>query len=170
MGGNMIKYLTPDHYYKNILSINFKKLKESGIQGIICDIDNTIVPYQKKIIIDEILELFANLKEMGFEICLISNGLNKRVQFFSKKLDIPAFGRAVKPRKKAYKKAMSVLKLDQEQIAVIGDQIFTDILGGNRLGFETILVNPMEEKEFIITKIIRMVEKLIFTRKEDDTN
>lgn len=160
----MIKYLTPDHYYNDIFSIDFEELKESGIQGIICDIDNTIVPYQKKIIIDDIVALFAEMKEMGFEICFISNGLKKRVQFFSEKLDVPAFGRAVKPRKKAYKKAMAVLNLEQEQIAVIGDQIFTDILGGNRLGFETILVDPIEEKEFIGTRIIRLLEKTIFNR------
>lgn len=163
-GAIILKKLYPDAYYKSIFNINIKDLKESGIKGIIVDIDNTIVPWNDKKVSDEVFNWFTNLIEEGFRLCLISNGMTKRVEYFSNQLDIPAIGTAVKPRKKAFKKALKILGLKKEKVAVIGDQIFTDVLGGNRMEFMTILVDPLEENEFITTKIMRFIEKIVFKR------
>ncbi len=160
----MFKSLQPDQYYKDIFEVNFEKLRQQGIEGIICDIDNTIVSWDEKKVMDEVLSLFTKMKNMNFQICLVSNGLSRRVDYFSKELDIPGFGRAIKPRKKAYLNAIARLDIDKNKIAVIGDQIFTDVFGGNRLGLTTILVDPMNEKEFITTKFLRIIEKIIFKR------
>lgn len=160
----MLKKLYPDAYYESIFKINIEDLKESGIKGMIVDIDNTIVPWNDKKLSDEVFNWFKNLIEEGFRLCLISNGMTKRVEYFSNQLDIPAIGTAVKPRKKAFKKALKILGLRKEKIAVVGDQIFTDVLGGNRMGFMTILVDPLNKNEFITTKIMRFIEKIVFNR------
>jgi HAD superfamily phosphatase (TIGR01668 family) len=163
-GAIILRKLHPDAYYKSIFNINIDNLKESDIKGIIVDIDNTIVPWNDKKISDEVFNWFKNLIEEGFRLCLISNGMTKRVEYFSNQLDIPAIGTAVKPRKKAFRKALKILGLKKDKVAVVGDQIFTDVLGGNRMGFMTILVDPLNEDEFITTKIMRFIGKIVFNR------
>ena len=161
----MLSSLIPDHYYRNIFNIDLEQLQRNNIKGIICDIDNTIVPYKKRSLKEKVVNWFDTIQDEGFKVCLVSNGMDSRVNFFSKELDIPAIGQAIKPRKKAYQHAIEILKLDKPQIVVIGDQIFTDILGGNRLELETILVNPMDKNEFFITRLVRKFEGLVFKRK-----
>jgi len=135
------------------------------VKGIIVDIDNTIAPYNQKVLKPEIKKWFFNLEKRGFKICLVSNSLKERVDFFSSRLEIPAVDKAIKPSKRGFLKAVNILNISKENIIVIGDQIFTDIWGGNRAGLKTILVNPMDKNEFIFTKFMRLLEKFIFTRK-----
>ena len=168
MEEKMLESLKPDYYYSDISQIDLDLLKSSGIKGIICDIDNTIVAWSQTEILQETDDWIKQLKKEGFLVCLVSNGLNRRVQFFKEELNIPAIGQAVKPRKKAYRKAKKILDLESSEIAVIGDQIFTDILGGNRLNLVTILVDPVDNKEFITTKIMRFFERFVFTRGNFD--
>mgnify|MGYP001132778521 FL=1 len=159
-----MKYLYPDSYYKSIFEVKIEDLKDLDIKGVIIDIDNTIVPWKDKKLSNEVFNWFNKLIEEGFRLCLISNGMSKRVEYFSNQLDIPAIGTAVKPRKKAFRQALKILGLRKEKVAVIGDQVFTDVLGGNRMGFTTILVDPLKEEEFITTKIMRLLEKLVIKR------
>lgn len=161
----MLDNLKPDLYYPDIFTIDLKLLEGEGIKGFICDIDNTIVPWSEERILQEVIEWFAEVQRKGFKVCLVSNGIDDRVNFFSRRLSLPAVGQAVKPAKRAFKLAKAKLDLRTHEIAVIGDQIFTDILGGNRMGFMTILVDPLSKKEFFTTKIMRLLEKLVFKRR-----
>jgi len=163
-GAIILKNLYPDNYYESIFDIDIEDLKSLEIKGIVVDIDNTIVPWNDKELSEEVFNWFKKLIKEGFKLCLISNGMSKRVKYFSNQLDIPAIGKAVKPRKKAFKKALNILDVQKDKIAVIGDQIFTDVLGGNRMGFTTILVDPLNKQEFITTKIMRFLEKLVIKR------
>jgi uncharacterized protein len=160
----MIRLLKPSYYYKNIFSIELDKLIESNIEGIICDIDNTIVPWSEERVLGETFNWFEKIKRMEFKVCLVSNGIDNRASFFGERLDLPYVGMAKKPSKSAFIKAMKILDLEANKIAVIGDQIFTDILGGNRMGFITILVDPMSERELFITRIMRFLEAMFFER------
>ena len=161
----MLNNLKPDQYYQDIFAIDLNLLQNEGIKGLICDIDNTIVPWSKDLLVKEVADWFAEIKEHGFKICLVSNGIDKRVNYFSEELSLPAVGQAVKPAKRAFRLAQKILKLKKEEIAVVGDQIFTDVFGGNRMGFRTILVDPMSDKEFFTTKVMRSLEKLVFKRR-----
>ena len=163
-GAIILKKLYPDIYYESIFDIDIKDLKDLDIKGVVVDIDNTIVPWNDKELSEEVFNWFKKLIKEGFKLCLISNGMSKRVEYFSNQLDIPAIGKAVKPRKKAFRKALNILDVQKDKIAVIGDQIFTDVLGGNRMGFTTILVDPLNKQEFITTKIMRFLEKLVIKR------
>lgn len=162
----MFKYLCPDLYMANILDVTPEMLQMMGIQGVICDMDNTIIPWDDDVLAPEIVIWFESLKAAGLRLCLLSNGLQKRVSAIAQKLDIDGIPMAVKPRKIAFLKALDKLQVRQDEVVVIGDQVFTDILGGKRLGLKTILVKPMGKKELFWTLLIRRLERLVLRRLE----
>jgi len=84
--GTMVIYLKPDLYYKNIFEVDFSKLKQQGIKGIICDIDNTIVPWHENEIMIDVLNWFNEIKGMSFRVCLVSNGLTGGLSILVKRL------------------------------------------------------------------------------------
>lgn len=157
----IIDLCRPDFYYKSIYDINLQQLKELGINGLICDLDNTLLAWNHHQVEPEIKEWIADIKELGISVCILSNSLQVRVDKVSNILQLPAVSQALKPRKRAFKIAINKLNVNQNHIAVIGDQLFTDVFGGNRLGLLTILVDPIANKEFITTKLIRLLEKVL---------
>jgi HAD superfamily phosphatase (TIGR01668 family) len=152
--------LCPNLILNSILDLEYNKLKELGIKGIIFDLDNTIIPWDSQYMSLEIIEWLKLLLGEGFKICLLSNNMDKRVKDIAEIFDIPFISRAYKPAKLGFHNAVTVMELSTNQVAVIGDQLFTDILGGNRAGLVTIWVKPLSANEFIGTKITRRLEKL----------
>ncbi len=157
----MRKLLVPNLHLNNIFEVDAEKLKALGIKGIITDMDNTLVPWSDRAVYPRLSEWFASLKNMGFKLFIVSNNSKDRGGQLARDLNIPAIWYAVKPRRRAFRKALEQMDLSAGEVAVIGDQIFTDVLGGNRLGLYTIHVMPISEKEFIWTKLMRMLERLI---------
>jgi len=160
----MKRLLKPNIYLESVFMIDREILKENSIKGIIIDIDNTLVPWGAKNINDKSGKLIEQLRKDGFRICILSNNTKKRVDEFNKDLNLPAVYNAGKPRKSAYKKALELLQTEISNTAVIGDQIFTDVLGGNRVGLFTILVNPISTKEFFGTRLVRILERFVLKR------
>lgn len=160
----MHRLLTPDEHLENIYQIDAERLRSLGIKGIITDMDNTLVPWNDHCVYPRLRTLLSNLKEQGFQIFIVSNNSRNRGISLARELDIPAIWYAVKPRRRAFRRAMEQMELSPEQVAVVGDQIFTDVLGGNRLGLYTILVNPISEKEFFWSQMMRKLERIIMRR------
>ncbi len=160
----MFHYLKPDLYSPSILEIDLCSLHKRSIKGIICDMDNTLVSWEKKGVDKEIVQWCEEVRERGFKMCLVSNGLIERVEKISHTLDVPYVAQAIKPRRRPFKKAAKILDLHPDQLAVIGDQVFTDVLGGNRMGMLTILVDPLSKKEFPGTKVTRLLERVVRKR------
>ncbi len=106
------------------------------------------------------------MSDENFKIIFVSNTVPERAEFVSNYFDKPAYGYAAKPFRFAFKKAIKKMDLSNDRIAIIGDQIFTDILGGNLAGFLTILVEPIESKDFFLTRIFRWFEGLFYDRKK----
>lgn len=154
-----MKLLTPDLYVESILHLDLEKLKTKEIKGLIIDIDNTLVAWDIKYASDKAKKWLLNLKKEGFEVCLVSNNTEDRVVTFNEELKLPAIHRATKPRRGPFKRAMEILGTNVKNTAVIGDQIFTDVLGGNRMGLFTVLVVPIESKEFWWTTFVRKIER-----------
>lgn len=163
----MEKYV-PDIYQKSIYTINYDALYSRGIKCLLIDLDNTIVPITMKNSNKKIKELFDDLKTKGFKIIIFSNSPKSRVKVFKEELDVDCCALASKPFKRKYKKIMHVYDLKESEIACIGDQLLTDIKGGNRLGLTTILVNPVGTKERFLTKINRAFEKRILRKLRDN--
>ena len=125
----------------------------------------------RKKILDGVKDWCDDLKQNGIKICILSN-TNKieKVKKVASKLDIPYISFAKKPFKKGFKKAVELLNLSSENIAVAGDQIMTDILGGNRMKMYTILTKPLDKKDILITRVKRPLENIIikmYLKKEE---
>lgn len=151
--------LKPDLFYKTVFEIDFDKLWNNGIRALLFDIDNTLATYDD-ICPDERLSAFLlSLKERGFKIFLLSNNKKDRVKIFSEHIGFPFRGRACKPLKFFIKKAIKTLGETAKTTALVGDQIFTDVWGANRLGICSVLVSPISEKEDKFVAFKRKFEK-----------
>jgi len=158
--------LKPDFYLNTVYELDTAMLRTKGIRAIIVDIDNTLVAWGTKVPDEKVNALVCKLAEEGFKICILSNNTRKRVEEFNKGLSLPAIYKALKPSKAAFRRAMKLMGSDADTTAVIGDQLFTDILGGNRLELLTILVSPISEKEFLWTRLVRMLERSVLKRNK----
>ena len=132
----------PDMYYKSVFDINYKKLKNMKIKCIAFDLDNTLASYKEDVPGRDIKELLNMLSD-DFKIILFSNGTKKRLTPFKEILNLDTSYSSRKPFKKKNLIVMRIYKFKQEQIAFVGDQLITDILGANRVGSISILVNPV---------------------------
>ena len=154
----------PDMYQKSIYSINYEKLLDSGIKCLLFDLDNTCVPYVEKVPSKKLISLFDSLKDMGFNVIIFSNASKKRLEPFKNELLVDCSYSSKKPSKRKFLKVLKMFNFDLSEVAIIGDQLFTDIFGGNRIGIKTILVNPMSDKDMPITKIFRFLEKIQYRK------
>ncbi len=150
----------PDVYQKSIYTINYKKLKKNGIKCLLFDLDNTIAPYKVNEPDVKVKELFARL-ESDFKVIIISNSPKNRIRPFKEKLNVDCAYSSRKPFKTKYKKILEIYNFNIDEVACIGDQLLTDILGANRMGFTSILVNRVAKYETIFTKFNRFFEKFI---------
>ena len=161
----LLKRFYPTEYAKSAYDIDFEALYESGYRGILFDIDNTLVPHGKPADARAIA-LFENLREIGFQVVLISNNRRGRVESFAKQVGAAYICGALKPRRKSYYKAMKAIGTDRRTTIFIGDQLLTDIFGANRTGISSILVEPIHRSEEIQIVLKRYLENMIIPRKK----
>lgn len=153
----------PDQHVQNILDITPEMLVERGVKGIITDLDNTLVEWDRPEATPELIKWFTSIKEKGILITIVSNNTQHRVKSFSDPVGIPFIYSARKPMTKAFKRALKDMKLKNEEVVVIGDQLLTDVLGGNRLGLHTILVVPVASSDGFWTRFNRKIERIILS-------
>ena len=159
----MLELFKPDIYQKSILDINYKALKEKGIKCIVFDLDNTLVESHKSTLKKEAIKLITNLKK-DYKIVILSNSLPYRVKKIANELDVDYYPFSLKPTQRNYKKLKRKINIDSNQIIFIGDQMMTDVLGARRAKAHAALVKPMGNKEFIITRLNRLIEKSIYKK------
>ena len=160
----MFGYLTPDVILKSVYDIDFDSLKTKNIKGIIFDIDNTLVPYTQAKPTENVNNLMDKLKNDGFDICFISNNKKERVEIFNDGFQFISYPAAGKPSVKYLKEALKTMKLDVENVVLVGDQLFTDVAAAKRLKIMAILVNPIEPVENLFFKFKRLMEKPFIKR------
>lgn len=156
--------LYPKVYLKNVKEINETFLEENHIKALILDVDNTILDFDKNFL-NGVEKWCEDLKKQGIKFCILSNSNKKeKVKMVAQKLQIPYFYFGTKPLKRGFKKAIKLLEEKEENIAVVGDQIFTDVIGANRTHLYSILVEPIKQKDIFITKIKRPIENYIIKK------
>lgn len=160
----MYKYFLPDEYVKDIFQISPEALIEKGIKGIITDLDNTLVEWDRPEATPEIMEWVRMMQEAGLQVKILSNNNQNRVESFCEPLGTPFICDARKPLAKNFKKALEMMGLKKEEAVMVGDQLMTDILGGNRFGLHTILVVPVASSDGFVTKFNRMIERRILAK------
>ena len=158
----MLKAIIPKHFAASIYEIDFEKLQRRGIKAAIFDLDNTPVESTRPDATPRLVRWLDQLQGMGFRVMIVSNNNRTRVSRFAKPLGVPYIHRAKKPLSKAFIEAMRRMGSRPEETAMIGDQLFTDVLGGNRLGLYTILVAPVSNVEGFWTRINRRMERVVF--------
>ncbi len=157
-----LKLYIPKYCYLTIYEIPFLKLYQEGKRSVFIDIDNTMISYDLAKPTKAVKDLFSHLKEMGYEIIILSNNRRKRVKLVADELGVSYFYKTRKPLKGGFKKALKLTKYSKEEIITVGDQIMTDILGSNRVGLDAILVRCLKRSsEKWYTKLNRRREKNI---------
>ena len=153
----------PDRYFDDIYMARTELFRERGIKGIIFDIDNTLAPYEDELPNQKVRDYLSELEKAGIKIAFVSNNHKERVEKFN------VFGYyadydAGKPSKRAIAKAMARLGTTPENTALCGDQIFTDIYAGKRMGLFCVLVKPIKDKKTLFFRTKRLLEKPILKR------
>ena len=151
--------LVPDLYCDDIYGITPEYLKGRGVEAVILDIDNTLVPYEIAEPTDEVRAWLTALNEAGIKTAFVSNNHAPRVELFNKTLGYPAFPDSGKPFKKACRAAMEAMGSKPENTAIIGDQVFTDVLAGRNAGLNcALLVKPIKDKTNLFFRTKRLME------------
>ncbi|UJF35018.1 YqeG family HAD IIIA-type phosphatase [Paenibacillus hexagrammi] len=166
----MLNKLVPRQSVHTIYDIDIENLWSFGVRGIITDLDNTLVGAKDPHATPELLEWLKKVQQKGLKVVIVSNNHRGRVSKFAEPIGIPFIYRAKKPTNASFHKAMKLLGTSARQTAVIGDQMLTDVLGGNRMGLYTILVKPISvTDEGFFTKINRRIEKLALSMMKKES-
>ena len=167
----MRKYLSPDYYVNTYRDVTAEFLAREGIRYLILDIDNTLAPYEQPEPDEEHLAWFAALNAAGVRAVFVSNNKPARVTLFNERIGIPFFAKAGKPGRRSMRRAMEEIGATPEETAMMGDQIFTDVWAGRRVGVRTILLPPIRDKRDLGTRLKRLFEKPIlrYYRKHKQT-
>ena len=156
--------LYPKAHFNNVKEISIEFLEKNNIKALILDVDNTLIDYDRNMP-DGTVEWVEQLKHNGIKFYIVSNTNKKdKVEQVSQKLKIKYNYFAKKPLKTGLLKAQKELQEKPENVAVVGDQIFTDVLGGNRCNMFTILVDPLDKKDFWYTAWKRPIENKVKKR------
>jgi HAD superfamily phosphatase (TIGR01668 family) len=150
--------LRPWRIYDSIADVSLTELSRLGIGGIIIDIDNTLTEWRSPFMPEAAAAWLEQADREQIKICCMSNNSARYFRDFARRAGVPFIPKAQKPRRHSFRKAMEIMGTTPGQTAVIGDQLFTDILGGNRMRLLTILVTPISKREFFGTRLMRLVE------------
>ena len=155
----MFKHFIPDFYCKDIYALDAAALRNRGIRGIICDIDNTLVPYEEPEPTESVLRWLKALEDEGIKVSFVSNNDADRVERFNSRLGFFATSKSGKPFPKQLRAAMTAMGVKKEQTVMLGDQIFTDVLAGRLAGVTCLLVKPIRDKKTLFFRAKRWMEK-----------
>ena len=153
--------LIPTFFINKITDLSPEFIKSHGVTSLLMDIDDTLTYHKDPHVPEKILEFINLMKINNIKIILISNNSKDRAYKFAKKLNLPYISRAFKPAPLGINLALKKLNISKNEAIIIGDQIFTDILGANLLGIKSILVDPFEKNQTAFLKLKRFFENPI---------
>jgi HAD superfamily phosphatase (TIGR01668 family) len=154
----------PDHEVATLPDVSIDELWARGFRGLIIDLDNTVCGYHESTLAPGVREWVGAAKARGFALVLVSNNFRERVAAVGAQLDVPTVSNALKPLPRGFLLALHRLGTARAHTAVIGDQLFTDVLGAKLLGLHAVLTQPLVAQDFPLTRILRMLERVFFAR------
>lgn len=158
--------LRPKEILRHYQHITPAFLQERGLTGLLLDLDNTLVPYhsESESVTPEIAAWLRELEQAGIKVFVLSNATKERANRWCNRLNIQGVGLAGKPNPRTFRKALQRLKLHPQQVGMLGDQVFTDVLGGNLVGVYTMLVYPLSDNALPHTFLARRLERWVLRR------
>lgn len=160
----LLHYVTPDAHVDSVDQITAAWLARWGVRGLVLDLDNTLVPWNTADVPGPIGIWVRELAAAGIVSCVLTNNYTHRASEVARLLDIPIIKAAFKPSPAAFRGALRVMALPAGEVAVVGDQLFTDVLGGKLVGMRAILVEPLSAREFFTTRFVRWLERPVRAR------
>lgn len=169
---SVLRNFYPKYTFEKVEDIPYELISRDGIRLILMDMDNTLIDSNCEFS-KELKKWVRNIKNKGVQLYIVSNSFSeKKVKKISKELGVKYFYKASKPSTKAFKKVCDNFPdISKKEILMIGDQLFTDIWGGNRFNINTVLVKRINKKENLVSKIKRPIERLIlnhYYKKEEN--
>lgn len=150
--------------------ITVQQLQQLGVEGLILDIDNTLTTHDHPVPNDRILAWLSQMQKEGVKMILLSNNRPARVAPFAQKIGLAFEANAKKPLPGGYRRAAAAMGLSPERTAVVGDQLFTDVLGANLAGMASILVEPFQMEPFFRFRVKRCLERWILQGRKRGKN
>ena len=154
--------LKPDIKLKKITDISLDLLKKYGISGLILDVDNTLSTHHGEVLTEGLEDWLACMRNNGIKLVVLSNSKQARVEPFAKKINLPFISMGLKPLPFKFSSARRLIGTKRRETAIVGDQIFTDTLGGNLYGVTTILLDPIKLESSRSFKFKRKIERAVY--------
>jgi len=162
--GESVDWLSPDGHATSLTDLAVDRLWERGWRGIVLDLDNTCSAYHKPELADGVPAWVARALERGFRIVMVSNNFSERVAAAGLELGVATVPNALKPLPFGFLRALRLLGTRRRETVVIGDQVFTDVLGAKLLGLHAVLTEPIVPHDFPLTRVLRFLERFVYKR------
>jgi len=167
----MFRLITPDVRLESVLELDVPRLRDLGLDALLLDIDCTLKSYRAERLSPEVLGWLDRLRSAGVRLCLVSNGRGRRVRGLAESLGLPLVAAACKPLPFGCWRAIRQLGLDPRRTAMVGDQLFADVMAGRLAGLTCVLVRPIRpEEEPWFTRLKRPLERMVLREKGDRSN
>jgi HAD superfamily phosphatase (TIGR01668 family) len=154
----------PDAYAPTLADVDRAALWAAGMRGIVLDLDNTCCAYHQPELAPGVAAWVRAARADGFALVLLSNNFAERVAAVAAQLDVPAVPNALKPLPFGFLRAARMLGTGRRATVVIGDQLFTDVLGAKLLGYHAVLTEPLVASDYPLTRVLRLLERVFFAR------
>jgi uncharacterized protein len=158
--------LSPDYYVRSVSDIDLDALRARGVDTLLVDLDNTLLPRNGDPVPDAARAWVESLPAQGFKVCLVSNSWHARVTLVAKELGIPVVAKGVKPLPFGFLRALRKVGSRRANAAAVGDQMFTDVVGGNVLGLVSIMVFPLSANDPPHTLVLRHLEGVVLAGRQ----
>ena len=154
--------LKPDIKLHGITDITVEILNKFNIKALLLDVDNTMSTHHGQALTEGLLEWIDHMNKNGIKLMVLSNSKRKRIEPFAARISLPFISLGCKPLPTGYLRGVRALGEKRKNVAIVGDQIFTDVLGGNLVGVKTVLLTPIKLEDGLSFKIRRNLEKKIY--------
>lgn len=154
----------PDFCFRRVTDITPEFLKENLIDSLLLDVDNTLSTFKGTQFVDGFEEWRDNMKAHGIKLMILSNAKQNRLEIFAERAKIDGTGMAAKPLPFGYLRAVKKLNSKRRNSAIVGDQIFTDVLGGKIAGVRTVLLEPIKLEDSASFRVRRKLERKLLKR------
>ena len=163
----MLRLLTPHYRVGRVWELTPARLQQWGLRALLLDVDCTLTRYRQGEALPEAVAWIEQLRLSGIGLCLVSNGMGERIRVFAQRLELPCVAKAMKPMPWGIRKGLQILQAEPSQTAIVGDQLFADVMAGRWAGIRSILVEPIHpEEEPWYTRAKRLPERFLLARYE----
>lgn len=158
--------LQPDLYVESIFGLDLAELSSRGVDTLLVDLDNTLLARNSEVVSEDAKRWAIHAKSLGFKVCLVSNNWHGRVEGVASEIGLEIVAKGVKPLPFSFLIALKKLGSTRRSAATIGDQLFTDVLGGRLLGMKTVMVVPLSSSDLPHTLVLRKLERVILAGRQ----